>query len=281
MRGALKIAAVDAGVGPFGERFESRLKVAGVDVAAKRGSHLCLLEDGEPGELRVTFYKPGPIDKVAKALRACRPDVVAIDAPANPRHDLLAATSPLRERITWLKAGVHQRSRVCDALLVKRGLYLYSVPSSTETQPEWMQAGFELFRILDEQGFTRFKPSDTRFHGAITEELEQRSLIETFPDAAFCVLLGHRPPPKRAPAGMKARIEALENQGIGTSAQLWARDGDEIDACAAAVVARAAAQQRAQWLGEASEGVLVLPGHELKDSYKRESGDGPRRERLP
>ncbi|MDQ3630576.1 MAG: DUF429 domain-containing protein, partial [Actinomycetota bacterium] len=34
-------------------------------------------------------------------------------------------------------------------------------------------------------------------------------VTESYPDAVFGVLLGHRPPPKRTPSGLQQRIAAL------------------------------------------------------------------------
>ena len=67
-------------------------------------------------------------------------------------------------------------------------------------------------------------------------------VFETYPDAIFCALLGHRPPPKRTPWGGQQRIAALKLKGVvDDDGGLWHRTLDEIDACAAAYAAYALA----------------------------------------
>ena len=63
-------------------------------------------------------------------------------------------------------------------------------------------------------------------------------LCETYPDAIFCALLGHRPGAKRTPSGLQERIAALKLKGIvDEDGGLWRRTLDELDACAAAYAA--------------------------------------------
>ena len=85
-------------------------------------------------------------------------------------------------------------------------------------------------------------------------------MCETYPDAVFCALLGHRPSPKRTPWGLQQRIAALRLQGIvDADGGLWHRTLDELDACAAAYAAYALAAGPGRWVGDPREGVIVLP----------------------
>jgi hypothetical protein len=93
-------------------------------------------------------------------------------------------------------------------------------------------------------------------------------LCETYPDAIFCGLLGHRPSPKRTPWGLQQRIAALRMKGIeDADGGLWHRTLDELDACAAAYAAYALAAGLGLWVGDPDEGVIVLPTAELQDRY--------------
>jgi hypothetical protein len=95
-------------------------------------------------------------------------------------------------------------------------------------------------------------------------------LCETYPDAVFCSLLGHRPSPKRTPWGLQQRIAALRMRGVvDDDGGLWHRTLDELDACAAAYAARALAEGGGSWVGDPREGVIVLPVPELADSYDK------------
>ena len=90
--------------------------------------------------------------------------------------------------------------------------------------------------------------------------LRTGALCETYPDAIFCALLGHRPSPKRTPWGLQQRIAALKLKGIvDEDGGLWHRTLDELDACAAAYAAYALAAGLGTWVGDPAEGVIVLP----------------------
>ena len=93
-------------------------------------------------------------------------------------------------------------------------------------------------------------------------------VVETYPDAVFCSLLGHRPSPKRTPWGLQQRIAALRLRGVvDEDGGLWHRTLDELDACAAAYAAYALANGQGSWVGDPREGVIALPVAELLDRY--------------
>ena len=93
-------------------------------------------------------------------------------------------------------------------------------------------------------------------------------VCETYPDAVFCALLGHRPSPKRTPWGLQQRIAALKLKAVvDTDGGLWHRTLDELDACAAAYTAYTLAVGRGSWVGDPDEGVIVVPVPALLDRY--------------
>jgi len=138
------------------------VRYCGIDVAAKpSGQQLCTLHErrGPEGtELVATFFQPGDVDAVANTVRGFGGEaVVAIDAPSGRRLDLLAAGAPLRDELA-LPAGRYERSRVCDALLFRRGLPLYPVPAADQALARWeswMDSGFALFAALEPLGLFR------------------------------------------------------------------------------------------------------------------------------
>ncbi len=96
------------------------------------------------------------------------------------------------------------------------------------------------------------------------------SVVETYPDAVFCSLLGHRPSPKRTPWGLQQRIAALKLRNvIDEDGGLWHRTLDELDACAAAYTAYTLAGGTGSWVGDPREGVILLPVLELAASYEK------------
>ena len=107
--------------------------------------------------------------------------------------------------------------RVCDALLFRRGLPLYPVPPAGQAPQgweQWIAVGFALFAALAPLGL--FRPDGAAAPCRAPSDaaaLRFGRLCETYPDAVFCALLGHRPPPKRTPWGLQQRIAALRMQG--------------------------------------------------------------------
>lgn len=250
------------------------MRYCGIDVSAKAGNQqLCTLRErrGADGpELVATFYETGTVDEVARTVRELGDTVCAIDAPSGHRLDLLAPGQPLRD-VLGLPEGRFERHRVCDALLFRRRLPLYPVPSAAQalaTWEAWIGVGFELFAALDALGVYR-PPAQGRVQAPVgTGAVAHGRLCETYPDAVFCSLLGHRPRPKRTPWGLQERIAALRARGIvDEDGGLWHRTLDELDACAAAYAAYALGSGAGSWVGDPEEGVIVLPVAELLDRY--------------
>ena len=253
------------------------MRYCGIDVSAKPANQqLCTLHErrGPDGlELVTTFYEPGTVEQIARTVHGfgLGQAVVAVDAPSGHRLDLLAAGEPLRAEL-GLPEGRYERMRVCDALLFRRGLPLYPVPSADQPRSawqEWMQVGFELFAALGEQQL--YHPPEAAYEGRVGDgALAHGRLCETYPDAIFCTLLGHRPGAKRTPSGLQERIAVLKLKGVvDADGGLWRRTLDELDACAAAYAAYGLAAGMGSWVGHPDEGVVVLPSLDLRDRYDK------------
>lgn len=254
------------------------MRYCGIDVSATASNQqLCTLHErrgaeGEGIELVATFYVPGSVEAVARTVLGFGGEAVAaVDAPSGHRLDLLARGAPLRAEL-GLPEGRYERHRVCDALLFRRRLPLYPVPSASQALANWERwigVGFELFTALAPLGLYR-PESGGAVEGRVDHgALRFGRLCETYPDAVFCSMIGHRPPPKRTPWGLQQRIAALRMRGVvDEDGGLWHRTLDELDACAAAYTAFAlAAGDGASWVGDPREGVIVLPVDELLGRY--------------
>ena len=251
------------------------MRYCGIDVSGT-ASHqqLCTLHErrGSDGvELVATFYEPGEVDAVARTVLGFGGEAVAaVDAPSGPRLDLLAPGQPLRAQL-GVPDGRFERHRVCDALLFRRRLPLYPVPAANQALAaweRWIGQGFELFAALAPLGI--FRPdADGAVQGLIDPAaLRFGRVCETYPDAVFCSMIGHRPAPKRTPWGLQERINALRARGVvDADGGLWHRTLDELDACAAAFVAYVLANGGGSWVGDPREGVIVLPVGDLLARY--------------
>jgi predicted nuclease with RNAse H fold len=255
------------------------VRYCGVDISARPGNQqLVTLHERRAAaggvELVTTFYSPGTVEQVARTIEGFGRGqaVVAVDAPSGPRQDLLAAGSSLRTEL-GLPDGRYERMRVCDALLFRRGLPLYPVPAagqSPQAWEQWIGVGFELYEALS--GLVLFRPHSAgrQIEAIGSAALRFGRVCETYPDAIFCGLLGHRPSPKRTPWGLQQRIAVLRMRGVqDADGGLWHRTLDELDACAAAYAAYALAVGRGLWVGAPEEGVIVLPVAKLRDRYER------------
>jgi predicted nuclease with RNAse H fold len=252
------------------------MRFCGIDVSARPDNQqLCTLHErrGTEGvELVATFYAPGTIADVARTIQGfgrgeC---VVGIDAPSGRRLGLLGPDAPVRAEL-GLPDGRYERMRVCDAVLYRRGLPLYPVPSADEEAPDWMTVGFELFEALAPLGRYVPEPANGAVEGAVGAAATRSGRVfETYPDAIFCALLGHRPPNKRTPWGGQQRIAALKLKGVyDDDGGLWHRTLDEIDACAAAYAAYALSVGLGTWVGDPAEGVMVIPTAHLLPRYTK------------
>ncbi len=253
------------------------MRYCGIDVSANPANQqLCTLHErrgseGEGNELVATFYVPGSVDAVARTVLGFGGEAVAaVDAPSGHRLDLLAPGAPLRAELD-LPDGRFERHRVCDALLFRRRLPLYPVPSANQalaSWERWIGVGFDLFAAL--APLRLYRPDAG---GAVQGRVDHGALrfgrlCETYPDAVFCSMLRHRPPPKRTPWGLQQRIAALRVRGVvDADGGLWHRTLDELDACAAAYTAYMLAGGAGSWVGDPREGVIVLPVDELLARY--------------
>lgn len=198
--------------------------------------HLCVLRevrtDEPPVRLEARFYEPGSADAVVARIGTLGQVVVAVAAP--------------------MTAALHGRERrACDHALRRIGVM--PRPFSEE--------GGRLFEDLSPLGI--FAPDSDEHEGNVPDTAyETTPVFETNAEAVFSTLENRRLPARRHPLGVQRRIEDLtDNHVIDEGGALWYRRIEEIEAAAAAVCAHRFAVGHARWLGDPSEGVVVLPGN--------------------
>lgn len=218
-------------------------------VAAGPYVQLCTLEevrtDEPPIRLRASFYDPGEPEQVAAAVSGLEDAVVAIGMPGSaPREG--------------------RRARLADEELRRRGVF--ALP--------YDEGARRIYAALADRGvFTGAVDGDGgATEGAVPEgAYAETGVFETSPDGVFCALQGRRLPARRHPLGVQLRIEELLDEHVeDEGGELWHRRIEELDAAAAALAAHRAAVGHACWVGDPSEGVIVLPGSRLPDSFPGE-----------
>ena len=214
-------------------------------VPMQQALQLAMLEEVRapepPIRLSAIFFEPGSAAQVAAELRSLGQVVVGVGAP-------LAGRKPELER---------------------RG-----VPPGPESP-----AAARLVELL---GLPVFTPGDDGdADGRVPEgAYHDFPLFETSADGVFCALQGQRLPAKRHPYGMQLRIEELlDDRVTDEGGDLWHRRIEELDAVACALSAHRYAVAHAFWIGDPNEGVVVLPGTGLPETF-RSSGVLPPVERL-
>ena len=210
--------------------------------------HLCALEEVRveepPIQLAALFYEPATPEQVATEIEAFGDAVVGIASPVGGARDGNGA-------------------RAADAALRTRGV----LPAP------YLAEGRRMFQGLAGRGLFAPDAPDGVTEGEVPEgAYETMPVFETNADGVFCALQGRRMPAKRHPIGIQRRIEELEQDHIvDDGGDLWHRRIEEIEAAAAALCAHRYAVGHACWVGDPREGVIVLPGSRLPETF---SGQG-------
>jgi predicted nuclease with RNAse H fold len=213
-------------------------------------AYLCALEEVRtaepPVKLRCRFYEPGTTDQVSAEVRAAGDQgVTAIGAPMSTAAD-------------------GREVRAADVELRRRGVM--PLP--------FTDTGRALFRSLSNRGLFEPLPArESQVEGEVPDgAYRQAPVFETHPDGVFCALQGRRMPAKRHPLGVQRRIEELvADELVDEGGDFWLRRIEEIEAAAAALAAHRYAVGHACWVGDPPEGVIVLPGSRLPETF---SGEG-------
>ncbi len=254
------------------------MRYCGIDVSARPGAqqlvtlHERRTRGDEPVELVATFYAPGSVEAVARTVLGFgREAVVCVDAPGGRRLDLLADPAP-RDGARAARPGATPSTGSAT-----RCSSAGACRSTRSRAPRRVRGSAGSSGSTSASGSTRRSRASGRTGPTTANALEGPvragslgfgRVAESYPDAVFAALLGHRAPPKRTPWGLQQRIAALRLRGVvDADGGLWHRTLDELDACALAYAAHALADGTGWWAGDAREGVVVLPVAPLLDRY--------------
>jgi predicted nuclease with RNAse H fold len=216
-------------------------------VATGPYAHLVALEEVRepepPIRLQAIYYEPATPEQVAAEIRAFGDAVVGIAAP-----------------IGGPRAG--REARVCDSELRRRGV----LPLTFSAE------GRRMFQALANRGLFSPDADEGQIEGEVPDgTYESMPIFETNADGIFCALQGRRVPAKRHPIGIQRRIEELiDDHIVDDGGDLWYRRIEEVEATAAALCAHRFAVGHACWVGDPGEGVIVLPGSRLPETFSNQ-----------
>ena len=206
-------------------------------------------------------------------------------------EEVRAPEPPIRLSAIFFEPG--SAAQVSEELLSLGDVVVGVGAPLSGRQPELERRGVapqaespEAARLVELLGLPVFTPDeDAHAEGPVPEgAYHDFPVFETSADGVFCALQGRRLPAKRHPYGMQLRIEELLGDRVtDEGGDLWHRRIEELDAVACALSAHryavGHASWHASWLGDPSEGVVVLPGSGLPETF-RSSGVLPPVERL-
>jgi hypothetical protein len=186
-----------------------------------------------PIRLHARFYEPGSPAAVVGELRHFDDAVIGIGAP------LSAGSRPAGEELRRRGVAPAPEHEGVEPLVASLGLGVYAGGDSES---------------VDEGAYV------------------STPVFETNPDGVFCALRGIRLPAKRHPFGIALRIDELLDEHVeDDGGDLWHRRIEELEAAAVALAAHRFAVGHACWIGDPSQGVIVLPGSQPPERF---SGEG-------
>ena len=254
--------------------FFSGCSFIGIDPTAGRNPFAYAALDSN---LRLIALGKGSLDEVLAFTAGQQHATVAIYAPRRPSQGLMERSEVRDGLIPHPRPGRWISFRVVEYILRQHRISCYKTPPDEKLCPRWMQMGFLLYRRLEQMGYQPY-PS----------EEQTLQWLEVYPHASYCTLLGHVPLPKHTLEGRLQRQLVLYKHKVGLAdpmnfvKELTAHHllqgslpvddlytQGELDALVAAYTAWQATNHPDQTtsLGDASEGLVILPVKELKRRY--------------
>jgi len=254
--------------------FFSGSSFIGIDPTAGRKpfSYTALDDD-----LRLTALGSGSLEEVLVFVASLHQAVVAVCAPPRPNQRLMERTEIRDSLNPPPHPGRWMNFRLAEYLLRQHRISCYKTPADEKACPNWMRMGFHFYRRLELMGYQPYPSQESALQW-----------LEVYPHASYCALLGHSPLPKHGLEGRLQRQLLLHQHKLTipdpmefvkaiTPQHLLQGDlpvdklytQGELDALVAAFTARQAATHPNQItsLGDASEGLVILPVAELKRHY--------------
>jgi hypothetical protein len=226
-------------------------------------------------DLNLIALTDGELDEVTAFVAGKNSAVAAVNSPAGVNRGLVREMTKKKMLTSYQIRRVELR--LAEYELRERGIAVTRTPASADLCPAWMQAGFELYRKLGKMGFQKHPEIDST-----------NQILETNPHACYCVMAGQVPLARLSLEGRLQRQIILYEQGLrikdpmdffeeitryklakGIWPMVLLYLPDQLDAMAAAFTAWMILHKKESisMLGDPKEGMIVLPGKELKEKY--------------
>ncbi len=228
-------------------------------------------------DLKLLALNQGELDEVSAFLGGQEAAVAAINAPRRPNQGLMKQEALRAQLQPAPRPGRWEGFRVAEYLLRQRNIATVRTNARLENCPNWMQAGFLLYQRLERLGYQDYPANEAA-----------RQMQESYPHAAFTVLVGRAPYAKTTLEGRLQRQLVLYERGLnipdpmdifeeitryrilrGTLTLDLLYSPQELDALVAAYTAWFSAKNPGEvtLLGHPAEGQIVLPEKSILPKY--------------
>jgi hypothetical protein len=244
----------------------------GVDTTSGRKAFVYAALDRD---LNLLALADGEMEDVTAFLAGQSLATVAINAPSGVNRGLV------HEKMKKDMLTPHRirgaEMRLAEYQLRERGIAVAGTAANAALCSAWVQLGFTLYRKLGKLGFQKYPEKESAYQ-----------IMETHPHAGYCMLAGQTPLAKPSLEGRLQRQLLLYECGVRIkdpmdffeeitrykmTQGIWPMEilylPEQLDALIAAYTAWLAMNRvnNILMIGDAKEGLMVLPGKELKEKY--------------
>ncbi|MBE0670719.1 MAG: DUF429 domain-containing protein [Anaerolineales bacterium] len=244
----------------------------GIDTASGRKTFTYAALDRD---LNLIALADAELEEVITFLAAQKSATVAINAPSGVNRGLVRAK--IKKEMLAKQQVRGAEYRMAEFVLREHGIAVSGTPANAALCPAWMQVGFELYRKLGKLGYKKFPDAESPY-----------KILETHPQAGYCVLLNDTPLPKPTIEGRLQRQLLLYENGLRIKDPMdffeeitrhkmmkgiWPVEllyqPEQLDALVAAFTAWRAVHKPEQVIsiGDEKEGMIFLPERDLKEKY--------------
>ncbi len=252
----------------------SRETFIGIDPSAGQRPFVYAALDSN---LELIALGQGSLDEVTAFTGGQRSALVAVNAPRQPNTGLMKNEAYRAKLQPVPNPGRWEGCRVAEYQLYQHRISIPHTSAQVQECPRWMQMGFSVFQRLIRFGYELFPNSSS-----------ECQVLETYPHAAYSVLLGLIPFPKNSLEGRLQRQLVLHEHHLKIPNPMRIFEEitrfrllngvlplenifsvQELDALVAAYTAWYVASQPDDHiqLGDPEEGLILLPAEKLKPTY--------------